>query len=58
MNRVSQKYNWLAHYHNQVVKEIGEEYLVGRAVKREQLLITPAEMPSLMALPQPRQPME
>ena len=56
LNRVSQKYNWLARYHNQVVSELSDEYFVGHGARRDQFLITPAEMPSLTVLPKSSEP--
>lgn len=50
LNKVSQKYNWLARYHNRVAEEIGAGYFGENGVAMERVLITPKEMLTLTAL--------
>jgi hypothetical protein len=51
MSRISQKYNWLADYHNRVVAEKGDEYFYRQRVRKSDIEITRSAMPSMRVLP-------
>jgi hypothetical protein len=51
LNRISQKYNWLAHYHNTVVNEIDEAFFALNKVLKKDYLISPEELPTLFEFP-------
>ena len=57
LSSLALKISWLARYHNETVRALTDSYLASMGCDRDSLTINPDELPPLIDLPDPGEPL-